>query len=99
MSGRCIPLQKRKVLKISYSIILFSFFLFQLRVITKNGCFAEFMERPKILNDEIEVNMRMKTMEAFLLLEADTEAKLKSENRNPLQFLLLLGNMVSCCFL
>ena len=39
-------------------------------------------------------NMKVKTMEAFLMLEAGTAASLKKENRDAQQFLLLLGNIV-----
>ena len=38
--------------------------------------------------------MKVKTMEAFLMLEADTATSLESGNSDPQQFLLLLGNMV-----
>lgn len=38
--------------------------------------------------------MKLKTMEALLMFEADTAASLERANRNPEQFLLLLGNTV-----
>jgi len=46
-------------------------------------------------SDEVKKEkMKLKTMEAFLMLEADTAASLERENRDPQQFLLLLGNIV-----
>jgi len=47
-------------------------------------------------SDEVKKEkMKLKTMEAFLMLEADTAASLERENRDPQQFLLLLGNIIS----
>ena len=55
------------------------------------------MEGAKISDETNKRKMEMKTMEAFLMLEADTAATLQHEKRNPQQFLLLLGNMVRKC--
>jgi len=53
------------------------------------------MSNNDIPDNVTEEKMKLKTMEAFLMLEADTAASLENENHDPQQFLLLLGNIVS----
>ena len=52
------------------------------------------MESAKVSDVATKGNVKLKTMEAFLMLEADTAATLQREGRKPKQFLLLLGNVV-----
>ncbi|KAJ7351837.1 metalloendopeptidase [Desmophyllum pertusum] len=55
----------------------------------------EFKESTKISDTAKRGNVRMKTMEAALMLEADTAAKLDKQTYNAQRFLLLLGNAIS----
>ena len=52
------------------------------------------MESAKVSDETNKGNLQFKTMEAFLMLEADTAATLQRENGDPQEFLLLLGNVV-----
>ena len=53
------------------------------------------MESAKVSDETNKGNLQLKTMEAFLMLEADTAATLqRTEKRDPKKFLLLLGNIV-----
>lgn len=57
-------------------------------------CFADFMSNNNISEGVKEEKMKLKTMEALLMLDADTAASLQGKNHDPQQFLLLLGNIV-----
>lgn len=56
--------------------------------------FAELMSTNEKSDEVKKDEMKVKTMEAFLMIEADTATSLEKENRDPQQFLLLLGNIV-----
>ncbi|KAL9963366.1 hypothetical protein ACROYT_G026876 [Oculina patagonica] len=59
----------------------------------------EIVESAKKSDETNKGSMKMKTLEAFLMLEADTAARLQREHQSPQQFLLLLGNIISGLFM